>query len=106
MQEDAALQQRETSLPIRTAFDPLQFVVEPLDHPIAPRFGAGVGDCHSIIGQALHKADQFLDPRGAHSRFPLVQPALAFALAQQLAKVLRKRGDEAGALRVPIANKD
>src|SRR5689334_2364170 len=56
----AALQQREASLSIRTAFDPLQFVVEPLHHPVVPRFGASVGDGHGIIGQALHKADQFL----------------------------------------------
>lgn len=90
MQQDAAVQQREASLSIRTAFDPLQFMVEPLHHPVVPRFGTRVGDCHGIIGQTIHKADQFLNSRDAHSRFPLFQPALPLPLAQQLAKVLRQ----------------
>jgi hypothetical protein len=81
---------REASLSIRTAFDPLQFMVEPLHHPVVPRFGTRVGDCQGIIGQAIHKVDQFLNSRDAHSRFPLFQPALPLPLTQQVAKVLRQ----------------
>lgn len=82
VQQYTTLEQREACLSIRTAFDPLQFVVESLHHPVAPRFGASVGDRLRIIGQAIGKADQFLGPRGAHCGFPLVQPALAFPLAR------------------------
>jgi hypothetical protein len=95
MQQDAALQQREASLSIRTAFDPLQFMVEPLHHPVVPRFGTRVGDCQGIIGQAIHKVDQFLNSRDAHSRFPVFQPALPLPLArasgQSLASADRQR---------------
>jgi hypothetical protein len=88
MEQEATLEQWEASLSIGTAFDPLQFVGEPLHHPVALCFGTGVGDGLCIIRQAIDKADQLLDSRGTHSHFPLVQPALAFPLAQQLAKVL------------------
>jgi hypothetical protein len=63
------LEQREARLSIRTAFDPLQFVVESLHHPIAPRLGASVGDRLRIIGQAIDKADQFLDPEARTAVF-------------------------------------
>jgi hypothetical protein len=90
VQQHPALERREACLSIRTAYDPLQFVVEPLHHPVAPRFGASVRDRHLIIGQPIPEADQFLDLRGSHSRFPLLQPALSFALAQQVTEVFTR----------------
>ena len=57
MQQDTALEQRKACLPIGTAFDPLHLVNEPLNHAVAPRLGAPIGDGLRIVGQPIDKAD-------------------------------------------------
>jgi hypothetical protein len=50
MEEETALQQWKACLPIRTAFHPLHFIDEALNHPVAPRQAASVGNSLCIIG--------------------------------------------------------
>jgi len=61
MQQHTALEQWKSCLPIRTALDQFDFLVKPLDHAIAPRFGAGISHRHFIVGQSIHKAYEFCD---------------------------------------------
>ncbi len=88
MQQDAALQQREACLPIRTAFDPFHFIDEALHHAVAPGLGAAIDHRLGIVGQSVHKTDQLGNPTGLDSGFPLLQTPLPLALSQQAAKVL------------------
>lgn len=94
MQEDTAQKQRKTCLSVGTAFDQLQFVVEPLHYPIAPRFWASVGNHLCIIRQPIDKADAFLDRRGVYGGFPLFQSVFSLALPQQLAEILSQGVDD------------
>jgi hypothetical protein len=50
MQQDAALQQWESRLSIGTAFNPLHFIDKTLNHPVAPRQAASVGNSLCVIG--------------------------------------------------------
>src|SRR3989440_9154967 len=91
MQQDAALQQRKARLSIGTAFDPLHFIHETLNHAIAPRHAASVDNSLRIVSQPINKSDQLGNPTGQHSGFPLLQAHLPLVLSQQTTKILRKR---------------
>jgi len=58
MQQDTLLQQWEASLPIGTALDRLDFIDEPLHHPVAPRQAASVSNSLCIISEPIGKSDQ------------------------------------------------
>jgi len=51
MQQDAALQQRKSRLSVGTAFDPLHFIHETLNHSIAPGHAASIGNSLRIVSQ-------------------------------------------------------
>src|SRR5581483_1589368 len=90
MKQHAPLQERKSSLSVGTAFDPLHLIDEPLDHPIAPRHAASVGNCLRIISEPINKRDQFRNSTGPDSSFPLLQPLQPLAFSEQTAKVLRQ----------------
>ena len=72
VQQDTALQQRKARLSIGTAFDPLHLIDEPLHHPVAPTQAASVGNSLRVISEPIDKRDQFRNPTGPHSGFPLL----------------------------------
>src|SRR6266536_665558 len=90
MQQDSALKQRKSRLSIGTPFDPFYFIDEPLNHPVAPGQTTSVGNSLRIIVQPISKSDQFRNSTGPDCGFPLLQTHLPFALAQQVAKILRQ----------------
>ena len=91
MQQDTALEQRESCLSIRAAFDPLHFVDETFDCAVAPGQTTSIGHGLRIIGQPIDKSDQFGNPTGLDSGLPLLLTHLPLVLAQQTTKILRKR---------------
>jgi hypothetical protein len=88
VKQHSALEQREASLPIRAAFNPLHFIDEPLDHPVAPSQAASVSNSLRIIVQPIDKSDQFRDPTDPDSGFPLLQSHQPLAFSEKVAKVL------------------
>ena len=90
MQQDTALEQRESCLSIRATFDPLYFIDESFDHAVASRLATPIGDRFCIIGQPVDKIHQFRDPTRQNSCFPLLQSPHAFTMAQKLTKLLGK----------------
>jgi hypothetical protein len=81
MEEHPALQQRKSGLSIGTPFDPFYFIDKTFDHSVAPCQAATVGNRFRIVGESINKSDQFRDPTGLDSSFPLLQtqPSLAFS---------------------------
>jgi hypothetical protein len=69
---DPALEQWEACLSVGTAFDPLHFIDESFNHAIAPGQTTPVGHSLRIIGQPVDKSDQFRNPSGLDSGFPLL----------------------------------
>ena len=82
MQQDAALQQRKARLSVGTAFDPLHFIHETLNHSIAPGHAASIGNSLRIVSQPINKSDQLGNPTGPDSGFPLLQGPLPLVLAR------------------------
>jgi hypothetical protein len=82
MQQDPALEQWEACLSVRTAFDPLHFIDKPLNHAVAPGQTTSVGHRLRIIGQPVDKSDQFRNPSGLDSGFPLLQAHLPLTLSR------------------------
>ncbi len=70
MQQHTPLEQRESSLSIRTAFDPFHFIDESLHHAVAPGLGAAIGHGLRIVGKSVDKTDQFRDATGQNGCFP------------------------------------
>ncbi len=91
MQQHAALEQRKSRLPVGTAFDPLHFIHEPLNHSIAPGHAASVGNSLRIVSQPINKSDELGNPTGPDSDFPLLQAHLPLVFSQQTTKILRQR---------------
>ncbi len=82
MQQDAALQQRKARLSVGTAFDPLHFIHETLNHAIAPGHAASIDNSLRIVSQPINKSDQLGNPTGPDSGFPLLQGPLPLVLAR------------------------
>jgi hypothetical protein len=75
------LQQRKSRLSIGTPFDPFDFIDEPLDHAVAPRQAASIGNSFRIIGQPIDKSDQFRNPADPDSGFPVLQAHLSLTFS-------------------------
>ena len=58
MEDGTSLQQWKTCLPVRTAFHPLHFIHETLNHSIAPGHAASIGNRLRIVSQPIDKSDQ------------------------------------------------
>src|SRR6266487_3400845 len=101
MQQDAALQQRKSRLSVGTAFDPLHFIHETLNHAIAPGHAASIGNSLRIVSRPINKSDQLGNPTGPDSGFPLLQAHLPLVFSQQTTKILRKREHHSDG-RVPL----
>src|SRR5258706_4017214 len=81
-QQDATLQQRKSRLSVGTAFDPLHFIHETLNHAIAPGHAASIGNSLRIVGQPINKSDQLGNPTSPDSGFPLLQAHLPLELSR------------------------
>jgi hypothetical protein len=81
MEQNTALQERKSSLSIGTTLDPFYFIDEPLDHPVAPGQAVSIGNSLRIIVEPIGKRDQFCNPTGPNSSFPLLQSRLPLAFS-------------------------
>jgi hypothetical protein len=82
MEQDTALEQRESCLSIPAAFDPFHCIDELFHQTIAPSQTTSIGHNLRIIGQPIDKSDQFGNPTGLDSGLPLLQAHLPLVLAR------------------------
>jgi hypothetical protein len=77
MQQHAALEQRKARLSVGTAFDPLHFIHESLNHTIAPGHAASIGNSLCIVSQPIDKSDQLGNPDFPGQRLSIAPSAPA-----------------------------
>src|SRR6266516_799444 len=77
MQQDTPLEQRESCLSIRAAFDPFHFSDETYQHAITHRLGATIGDSFCIIGQRARQKRSVLQSHWPGQRLSIAPDATA-----------------------------